>query len=56
LSASTSVTTQNFGNGNKRFFLKIPNFGANKNFYFKYKINLLSFWTCEIKHLLPCFK
>jgi hypothetical protein len=24
-------------------FIKIPDFGANKNFYFEYKINLLSF-------------
>jgi hypothetical protein len=23
-------------------YIKIPNFGANKNFYFKYKINFLS--------------
>jgi hypothetical protein len=37
-------------------FIKIPNFGANKNFYFKYKINFLSFKTCEFEPLLPCFK
>jgi hypothetical protein len=37
-------------------FIKIPNFGANKNFYFEYKINLLSFKTCEFEHLLPRFK
>jgi hypothetical protein len=37
-------------------FIKIPNFGDNKNFYFEYKINLLSFKTCEFEHLLPCFK
>jgi hypothetical protein len=37
-------------------FIKILNFGDNKNFYFKYKINLLSFKTCEFEHLLPCFK
>jgi hypothetical protein len=24
-------------------FIKIPNFGDNKNFYFEYKMNLLSF-------------
>jgi hypothetical protein len=37
-------------------FIKIPNFGDNKNFYFKYKMNFLSFKTCEFEHLLPCFK
>jgi hypothetical protein len=37
-------------------FIKIPNFGDNKNFDFKYKINFLSFKTCEFEHLLPCFK
>jgi hypothetical protein len=37
-------------------FIKIPNFRDNKNFYFKYKINFLSFKTCEFEHLLPCFK
>jgi hypothetical protein len=37
-------------------FIKIPNFGDNKNFYFKYKINFLSFKTSEFEHLLPCFK
>jgi hypothetical protein len=37
-------------------FIKIQNFGDNKNFYFKYKINFLSFKTCEFEHLLPCFK
>jgi hypothetical protein len=37
-------------------FIKIPNFGDNKNFYFKYKINFLSFRNWEFEHLLPCFK
>jgi hypothetical protein len=37
-------------------FIKIPNFGDNKNFYFEYKINFLSFKTGEFEHLLPCFK
>jgi hypothetical protein len=37
-------------------FIKIPNFGDNKNFYFEHKINFLSFKTCEFEHLLPCFK
>jgi hypothetical protein len=37
-------------------FIKILNFGDNKNLYFKYKINFLSFKTCEFEHLLPCFK
>jgi hypothetical protein len=37
-------------------FIKIPNLGDNKNFYLEYKINLLSFKTCEFEHLLPCFK
>jgi hypothetical protein len=37
-------------------FIKIPNFGDNKNFYFEYKINFLSFKTGECEPLLPCFK
>jgi hypothetical protein len=37
-------------------FIKIQNFGDNKNFYFEYKINFLSFKTGEFEHLLPCFK
>jgi hypothetical protein len=37
-------------------FIKIPDFGDNKNLYFKYKINFLSFKTCEFEHLLPGFK
>jgi hypothetical protein len=50
------VTTQNFGKIEINGFIKIPNFGDNKNFYFEYKINLLSFKTCEFEQLLPCFK
>jgi hypothetical protein len=34
-------------------FIKIPNFGTNKNFYFQYNINFLSFKTCECEHF--CF-
>jgi hypothetical protein len=37
-------------------FIKTPNFGDYKNFYFEYKINFLSFKTGEFEHLLPCFK
>jgi hypothetical protein len=37
-------------------FIKIPNFGDNKNFYFEYEINSLCFKTCEFEHLLTCFK
>jgi hypothetical protein len=31
-------------------FIKIPNFGDNKNFYFEYKINFWSFKTGEFEH------
>jgi hypothetical protein len=34
------VTTQVFGKIEINGFIKIPNFGDNKNFYFEYKINL----------------
>jgi hypothetical protein len=51
-----SCNNPNFWKIEIKGFIKIPNFGDNKNFDFKYKINFLSFKTCKFEHLLPCFK